>query len=74
MIDSSPEPVIEASCDRGQAQGAHELGLVAIEDLPVIVKCLSHLGLPPALRRGRERSDSIHSRRSEKLKPVANAN
>jgi hypothetical protein len=45
----------------------------AIEDPPVIVKILSHLGCPPAPRRPPLRSDSIYSRQTEKPKPVANA-
>ena len=48
--------------------------IAAIEDPPVIVKILTHLGLPTrAPRRGRRRSDSIYSRQSDKPKPVAQA-
>ena len=40
----------------------------AIEDPPVIVKILAHLGLPPAPRHAPLRSDSIYSRQSEEPK------
>ena len=39
-----------------------------IEDPPVIVKILSHLGLPSRARRVRQRVESIYSRRSEEPK------
>ena len=42
--------------------------IAAIEDPPVIVKILSHLGLPTRARRVRRRVESIYSKRSEEPK------
>jgi hypothetical protein len=39
--------------------------IAAIEDPPLIIKILSHLGLRPAARRVRRRVESIYSRQSE---------
>src|SRR5262249_35703722 len=47
--------------------------IAAIEDPPVIVKILSHLGLPPAPRRVPQLVESIYSRRSDSRKSLANA-
>ena len=42
--------------------------IAAIEDPQVIVKILTHLGLPTAPRRVRRRVESIYSKRSEEPK------
>jgi hypothetical protein len=42
--------------------------IAAIDDPPLIVKILSHLGLSAAARRVRRRVESIYSRRSEEPK------
>ena len=42
--------------------------IAAIDDPPVIVKILSHLGYRPAPRRVRRRVESIYSKRSEEPK------
>jgi hypothetical protein len=47
--------------------------IAAIEDPPVIVKILSHLGLPTAALRVPPRVESIYSRQSEEPKSLANA-
>jgi hypothetical protein len=47
--------------------------IAAIEDPPVIVRILTHLGRLPAPRRAPRRSESIYSRKSESRKPLANA-
>ena len=50
------------------------LKIAAIEDPPVIVKILRHLGLPiPRPAACRRRVESIYSKRSEERKPLANA-
>ena len=47
--------------------------IAAIEDPPVIVKILSHLGLPTRAPPHARRVESICSRRSDSRKPPANA-
>ena len=44
--------------------------IAAIEDPPVIVKILSHLGLPTPPRRAPRRVESTYSRQSDSRKPA----
>ena len=48
--------------------------IAAIEDPPVIVKILTHLGLATRAPLRARRSDSIYFKRLEEPKPVASAN